>query len=692
MNPDLVHSLNSLKVLSVDMISYAKSGNPGIALDAAPIVFDLFTNHMRIKPDDPKWPNRDRFVASAGHASALLYAMMFMAGYDISIDDLVDYRKIGSKTPAYPEYGKTPGIEATTGPCGQGFATAVGMALAGKYTSSLIEEEDPKQHLLNYYVYCLVSDGDMMEGITDEAASLAGNLNLSNLIVLYDSNHTTADGPLELASRESVIQKFIHMGWEVDYVAEGNEIKEIDKAIDRAKFNRKPTLIEIQTTIGKGSQHEGKNLIHATPLTKEDLAFVRKNLNIQTNTLEITENAVKYVRQSIANRVNSYYQEWQNQFNNALNSTKSENLKNILTFIKEGEAKIPFSSSVFKIPGDYNEELRESNSKMLNILSDRSKFFIGGSADLGSLCHTSLYKETEMSRKNRTGKNMCFGLRENAMGAIMNGMALCGFRPYGSTFLTYSDYMKSSIRMSAMMNLPVTYIFSYDSASIGEDGPTVAPIEQLTMLRAIPNLTVLRPADINEVIGCWDYIINNKKPTAIVLSRDEAHILEGTSAEGTKKGAYIVKKEETKLDAVVVSTGLDFTTAYLASTTLKDKGYDIRVVSMPSVEIFLSQDAEYQESIIPENTKVITIEAGSTSMWYQFASKKCAIGIDEFSYSGDSEDVLKKLKFDYDTILNRIETLIGKKETETIVEVEESLEELQEPNTDPSPVTENPTT
>lgn len=677
MNPDLVHSLNSLKVLSVDMISYAKSGNPGICLGAAPIVFDLFTNHLRIKPDDPKWPNRDRFVMSAGHGSALLYSMLFMAGYDVSIDDLVDYRKLGSKTPAYPEYGKTPGVETTTGPCGQGFATAVGMALAGKYTGALIEEEMPRQHLVDYYVYCLVSDGDMMEGITDEAASLAGNLALSNLIVLYDSNHTTADGPLELATRESFIQKFIHMGWEVDYVAEGNEVKEIDKAIERAKFNRKPTLIEIQTTIGKGSQHEGKNLIHATPLTKEDLAFVRKNLNIQTNTLEITENAVKYVRQSIANRVNSYYKEWQDQFNMTLNTSKSENLKKILTFFKEGEAKISFSSSVFKIPGDYNEEIRESNSKMLNIISDRSKFFIGGSCDLGSLCHTSLYKETEMSKRNMTGKNICFGLRENAMGAILNGMALCGFRPYGSTFLTYADNMKPSIRMSAMMNLPVTYIFTYDSPSIGEDGPTVAPIEQLTMLRSIPNLTVLRPADINEVIGSWDYIINNKKPVAIVLSRDEAHILDGTSAEETKKGAYIVKKEENKLDAVVVSTGLDFTTAYLASTALKEKDYDIRVVSMPSMEIFLSQDKEYQESIIPPDAKVITLESGSSSLWYRFASKECALGIDEFSYSGSEEEVMQKLYFDYDTILKKIEYRIGRKEQV----VEETLEEFDETET-----------
>jgi transketolase len=654
MNPDLVHSLNSLKILSVDMIQYAKSGNSGIALGAAPIVFDVFTNHLRIKPDDPTWPNRDRFVMSAGHGSALLYAMMFMAGYDISIDDLVDYRKLDSKTPAYPEYRRTPGIEATTGPLGQGFAMAVGMALAGKYTGALVEEQVPKQRLVDYYVYCLVSDGDLQEGITWEAASFAGTHSLNNLIVLYDSNATTSDGELKLSANESVIQKFIHMGWEVDYVSEGNDVREIDKAIDRAKINRKPTLIEIQTTIGKGSQHEGKSLIHATPLTREDMAFVRKSLNITTNTLEITENAVKYVRQAIANRVNTYYNNWQSLYKETLNST-NEALNTIATFLQDGEPKISFSSTAFKIPGDYNEELRESNSKMLNIVSDRSKFFLGGSCDLASFCHTSLYKESDMSRRNRTGKNISFGLREHGMAGIMNGMALCGLRVYGSTFLVYADYMKPAIRMACMMNLPVTYVFTYDSISIGDDGPTVAPVEQLEMLRAIPNLTVFRPADINEVIGCWDYIINNKKPVAIVLSKDDAHILDGTVAEEVKKGAYIVKKEQERLDGVVIGTGLDFTTAYLVCEELRAKGHDLRVVSMPSVELFNNQTKEYKDSVIPPGVKVFTIEAGTTNAWYRFASPGCAIGVDWYGYSGDRDAVLQKLGFDYESILKKIE-------------------------------------
>ena len=302
MNPDATHSLNSLRILSVDMISYAKSGHPGICLGAAPIIFSTYVDNLNIYPSDPKWPNRDRFVMSAGHGSALLYAMLFMAGYDISIDDLVDFRKIDSKTPGHPEYGITPGVETSTGPLGQGFANAVGMAIAEKYLATLVEEEVPKQKLINYYVYALVGDGDLMEGVANEAASLAGNLALDNLIVLYDSNDVTLDGELKKANTENIVQKFITLGWEVDYVPEGNDIREIDKAITRAKINKKPTLIEIKTVIGRGSYYEGKNLVHGKPLSKDDMINIRKKYNIATNTMEITENAVKYVRENIKNR------------------------------------------------------------------------------------------------------------------------------------------------------------------------------------------------------------------------------------------------------------------------------------------------------------------------------------------------------------------------------------------------------
>lgn len=658
MNPDLVHSLNSLRVLSVDMISYAKSGHPGICLGAAPIIFSLFSNHLKVNPQDPKWINRDRFVMSAGHGSALLYAMLFMSGYNVTIDDLVDFRKFGSITPGHPEYGVTSGIEVSTGPLGQGFANAVGMAMSEKYLASLIEEEVPKQKVLDYYVYCLCSDGDLMEGVAMEAASLAGHYGLSNLIVLYDSNQITLDGKMSSTSSEEILQKFISMGWEVDFVGDGNETREIDKAIERAKVNRKPTLIEIRTVIGRGSLHEGENLVHGKPLSKEDVANVRKKYNITTNPMEITENAVRFVRQSINNRMKEVYNSWKRYYAEVKKSYKTDSLDKVLDFLETGNDGLTFSSSNFKIQSDYNEELRESNSKMMNIVADRSKFFIGGSADLSSSCHTSLYKDVEFSKKYLKGRNIMFGVREHAMGSILNGMALSGLRCFASTFLVFSDYLKPAIRMSALMNLPVTYIFTHDSVRVGEDGPTHQPVEQLAALRTIPNLTVFRPADINEVIGCWDFIINNKKPVAIVLAKEEAHILDGTSGEKVKRGAYVVRKERERLDAVLISTGIDFTTTYLISEELRAKGIDTRLVSMPSVDLFLNESKEYQDSVIPPNTKVFTIEASATLPWYRFASKECAIGIDTFGRSGRKDDVLQYVGFDYESILNKIETRI----------------------------------
>lgn len=654
MNPDLTHSLNSLRLLSIDMINVAKSGHPGIALGAAPIIYSVYANHLKFNPKAPNWINRDRFVMSAGHGSALLYATLFMAGYDISIDDLVGFRTINSKCPGHPELGITPGVEVTTGPLGQGVANAVGMAIAQKYLEALAEEEIPKQKLINYYVYVLAGDGDLMEGVAQEAASIAGNLALDNLIILYDSNDVTLDGPLSHSSKDDIIKTYIAKGFEVDFVAEGNDVREIDKAIERAKINKKPTLIEIKTTIGRGSVNEGKSIVHGKPLAKEDIINLRKKYNINTNTMEITENAVRYMRECINIRMNGVYENYQRYINELRANNPSEKLINLLDFLENKDIKANFNSSNFKIQNDYNEELRESSSKIMNIISDRTKFFIGGSADLSSSCHTSLYKEIEFSRKYRAGRNLSFGVREHAMGAILNGIALSGLRVYGSTFLAFSDYMKPAIRMSAMMNLPVTYILTHDSVTLGQDGPTHEPIEQLEGLRAIPNLNVFRPCDINEVIGCWDFIINNPSPTVLCLSKNDAHILAGTSGENVKYGAYIVKAEKERIDCVLVSTGIDFTTTYLLSEELRAKGVDLRLVSMPSVNLFIKQSEEYQDSVIPKNAKVFTIEASSTLGWYRFASPNCAIGIDRFGLSGARKDVLAGVGFDYETIISKI--------------------------------------
>lgn len=664
MNPDVIHSLNSLRLLSIDMISYAKSGHPGICLGAAPIVYSIYANHLVSYPKDPNWADRDRFIMSPGHGSALLYAMLFMAGYEVSIDDLVKFRKFDSKTPGHPEYGLTPGVEVTTGALGQGLANAVGIAMGEKYLQGQLDAIMQKQSIIKYNVYCMVSDGDLMEGVAQEAASLAGQLALENLIVIHDSNDITLDGPLKYCDTEDVIKKFINYGWEVDYVQEGNDIREIDKAIERAKINKRPTFIEIKTVLGRGSINEGKNQVHGKPLSKEDVAGLRKKYNINTNMLEITESAVKTVQKSIKYRCERIYNAWKANFAALKKNTKNEKLAHILDFIENGTLEAPFDASNFKIQNDYNEDLRESNSKIINIISDRTKFFLGGSADVATSCHTALYKETTFDKKNRLGRNIYFGCREHAMAAILNGMATTGLRVFGSTFLVFADYMKPAIRMAALMNIPVTYIFTHDSFNIGEDGPTHQPVEQLTMLRTIPNLIVMRPADINEVIGCWDYILKHKKPVALALSKREAHILAGTDGTKVTQGAYIVKPEANRLDAIFVSTGSDFTKTYLITEELRAKGFDVRLVSMPSMEIFFEQPLEYQRKIIPPGVKTFTIESGCPDTWYKIATPGCAFGIDKFGKSGSVEDLEKYYEFDYETLLNKIvDQLVNTNET-----------------------------
>ena len=677
MNPDLIHSLNSLRILSIDMINQAGSGHPGIALGAAPIIYSLYANHLKINPMDPDWINRDRFVMSAGHGSSLLYATLFMAGYNITIDDLVNFRRLDSKTPGHPELGKTPGVDVSTGSLGQGVANAVGMAIAEKYLRTLAEDVMPKQKLINYYTYVLASDGDLMEGVAEEAAAIAGNLALDHLIILYDSNDVTLDGKLSLSSSEDIIRKYIAMGFEVDFVKEGNDVSEIDKAIERAKYNKKPTLIEIKTVIGRGSINEGKNLVHGKPLTNDDIQNIRKKYKINTGPMEITENAVKYMRFSIANRINSEYTSWQKLLKDAKNNG-SDGIKSIIQFLETKNIGAAINSENFRIQNDYNEELRESNSKMLNILSERTKFFLGGSADVSSSSHTKLFKEIEMSKKYPAGRNIYFGVREHAMAAILNGISLSGLKVFGSCFLIFADYLIPAMRMTCLMNLPVTYVFTHDSVSIGSDGPSHQPIEQIANIRNIPNMIDFRPCDINEVIGTWEYITHNNVPASIFLSKDEAHILAGTDGKKVALGAYILRSEKTKLDAVLVSTGIDITTVYLISEELRAKGIDTRVVSMPSMKLFKKQPKEYRDQILPPNAKIITVEAGSTMCWNYFT--KYTIGIDEFGISAPKDDVLERLNFDYESILSKIEEYINTKEenvTPEVIPVEEKNETLE---------------
>lgn len=653
------HAIDSLRLLSIDMIRVAGSGHPGICLGAAPIIYTLYKHHMNINPEEPDWINRDRFIMSAGHGSALLYATLFMSGYDLTLDDLQKFRQIDSKCPGHPEYGKTPGVDCTTGMLGQGLATAVGIALSERYLEALVASKVKKQKLINYYTYVLAGDGDLMEGVTNEAAAIAGNQGLGKLIVLYDSNDVTLDGELKLSNTEDILKRYDALGWHIDYVKDGNDPKEIDRAIARAKkINGKPSLIEIKTVIGRGSFNEGKSVVHGKPLTKDDIDHIRQKMEITTGTLEIEEIALKNIRREIQDRIKNNYNPWLEYFNSFKSSDNPDIIK-IVRFLEFGEIGCDFDSKNFQIQPSYNEELRESNSKIMNVISSKTKFFLGGSADLSSSCKTNLYKEAELTRQYVLGRNIYFGVREHAMGSILNGMALNNFQVYGSTFLVLADYLKPAIRLSAMMNLPVTYIFTHDTIGIGQDGATHQPIEHLTMLRTIPNLDVIRPADINEVIGAWDYILEHRRPTSLIISKETQHILAGTNSSLVSKGAYIVNKEKERLDAIIIATGTDLTTACLIKDEFKNTHpYDIRIVSMPSIEIFRREPIEYQKEIIPDGVKVIVIEAGDITPWLRYTKEEYIIGLTTYGDSGKPEDVLTKMNFNYEQIKERVENIL----------------------------------
>ncbi|HOO67996.1 MAG TPA: transketolase [Bacilli bacterium] len=631
--------VNSLKGLSIDMINSADSGHPGIALSSAPILYTLYSRHLNINLNDFKWMNRDRFVMSAGHGSALLYSILFYCGY-LNIDNLKKFREINSVTPGHPENYITPGVDMTTGPLGQGIASAVGMAIAEKYYSKTLGEDT-----IDYYTYVLCSDGDLMEGISYEAMSLAGNLKLGKLIVLYDSNNVSLDGSTNLSFNEDIKSRVESMGWDYLKVIDGNSIEDIDKSIIRAKkLRNKPTLIEIKTIIGNGSLLENTNLVHGKPLTDKDINQLKNKLDLPKNPYFYDDDLVIKFQNIIKNRCDENYNNWI-----LLNEKKIDNILNKKIDVLEILKSLDTDSS-----------LREINGNAMSIIADYLYTFIGGAADLSSSTKTILKDKGIFSPLNYKGRNIYYGVREHAMAAVSNGLALCGLKPFASTFLIFSDYMKPSIRLSAIMNLPVTYVFTHDSITIGKDGPTHQPIEQLTNLRSIPNFRVFRPADTNEIIGTWNEILSNPKPSAIVVSRSRSPLLEESDAMSVSNGAYIVKREhKDKLDGIIIATGTEVNIAVNIATELeKDKIY-LRVVSMPCMEIYESMSDEYKEGILPAGINKIAIEFGSSYSWYKYVySERYLINIDKFGKSGSEEDILSYFKLDYDSIKKYIKELL----------------------------------
>ena len=657
MNEDQKNIINTIKLLAIDMIDAAGSGHPGIVLGAAPILYTLYANHLRFDPMNPKWFDRDRFVMSAGHGSALLYATLFMAGYDISLDDLVRFRQIDSKTPGHPELGKTPGVEYSTGMLGEGLAAAVGMAMAEKYLQGYISNHVDKQRIIDHKIYCLVSDGDLEEGLSYEAANIASLYGLNNLIVLYDSNSMTLDNNLSASSSENFIKRFDALGWNVDYVNDGNNINKIDQAIAKAKRNKSnPTIIEIKTIIGQDSFNQGTNIVHGKPLSKDDITSLHQIFNLNTSKFEVTKKYLDIFRKTIEKRMTTEIAKW-NEYSDTFHLTNSPEVQIFDSFIKENSINLSFDAKNFKIHASYDEDLRETNNKIMNIIADRTPFFLGGSADLSASCNSKLLKYSTFSKDSYFGRNIAYGIREHVMGAITNGMATYNLRPYSSTFLAFSDYMKPSMRLAAMQNLPSIFIFTHDSINIGEDGPTHQPIEQLITLRSIPNMYVFRPADINEIIGSWDTIMKLSKPTSLIINRGKTHVLGGTNGEEVKNGGYIVKQEKSKIDAVLVSCGNDLTTTLLVADDLS-QNYDLRVVSMPCLELFYNQPIEYQNSIIPKEAKVIAIEASTKENWTRLTPYNRVIGLSSFGYSGKRADVLQKMRFNKDEIKNQVLSIL----------------------------------
>ena len=645
--------INQIRSLGIDMINEAKSGHPGIVLGAAPIIYTLYANHLRFDRDNPNYFNRDRFIMSAGHGSALLYSTLFMAGFDLEIEDLKNFRQINSKTPGHPELGITPGVDMTTGPLGQGFATAVGVAIAEAHLEARYNKFS--KNLFDFNTYVLCGDGDLEEGISYEAASLAGTLGLNKLIVLYDSNDTQLDSNTDIVFTEDIKMRFEACNWNYLKVIDGEDYASISKAIDEAKKSTKPTIIEIKTKIGKFSKNEGKNIIHGGPLEKDDITNIKSKLNIRDVSFNVSNDTIEDFQDLITKRCNNISE----SFNEKLEKLNSD-IKDEIMYLMSSNKKLDFKDLIYDEPEDKQESPIITSGKVLNELSKLNQSIIGGSSDVFRATKTLIEKEDVFSPKNYKGRNIYFGVREHSMGAILNGLAITGYRPYGATFLAFSNYLMPAIRMGAMLKLPITYIFTHDSISLGEDGPTHQPIEQLAQLRAIPNLEVFRPCDANEVIGVYKTIMKKENsPAVISLSKNILPILEETNSNEVEKGGYIVRNNLRKLDGIIISSGEEVHIAIEIAKRLNIKGFDIRVVSMPSISRFLENTKDYIEEILPVGIRKIVIEAASKMPWNEIVfNKKYLITLDNYGKSGKKDDVYKEFGFDIDSLEEKVEDLL----------------------------------
>ena len=651
-------AIDDIRLLALDMINEAGSGHPGVALGAAPTLYTLFMKHMNYDLERKNWINRDRFVLSAGHASALLYAIGFYLTDDYSIVDLHNYRRLDSLTPGHPEYNLKTRVEATTGPLGDGLAMAVGMAISSKYLSATYNVDGKKGYnLFDYNVFAFCSDGDMMEGISYEAASLAGTLELDNLIVIYDKNNISLDGSTDKTFTEDVAGRFLSMGFDVFEVKDGEKVREIDKAINNALKSDKPSLIIVNTIIGIYSKYEDTNKIHSK-LDKDDLEQIREELG-GSGSFTYNKDNMSLARTNLKNRLSGIYADWYHEYEKFCSANSEEKQESLNNIINNEKITLQLDKVIDMSKLFVDKALTDVNYQIMNVIAAFVPNFIGGSSDVVNSTKTYLKSKGDFSSDNNSGRNIYFGVREHAMGAILNGMALCNLRVFGSTFLVFSDYLKPALRLSCMMKLPVCYIFSHDTFLIGQDGATHQPIEQLAMLRSIPNITVYRPCDYQELIGSWNIILKSARPSVLVLSKFHTKALEFSSHEHVKYGAYIVSEVKNALDLIIIATGSEVPLAIRIKEELLKNYIEARVVSMPSVELFLKQDDNYQEQILPKGYRRVVIEFSNDPVFYQFVNNKNdLININSFGKSATTDEIAQDFDLDIASIVIKIKNML----------------------------------
>ncbi len=665
MSKDLqIRAINTLRFLSADAVQQANSGHPGLPMGAAAMAYTIWTRHLRHNPHNPHWPGRDRFILSGGHGSMLLYSLLHLTGYDLSLDEIKNFRQWDSLTPGHPEYGLTPGVEMTTGPLGQGFAAGVGMAIAATHLAATFNK--PGFELVDAFIYGIVTDGDLMEGVSSEAASLAGHLSLGRLIYLYDDNHISIDGSTDLAFTEDRAARFEAYGWHVQKVEDGNDVDAIDKAIQVAKKDPRPALIACRTTIGFGAPHkQGTAKAHGEPLGEEELKLAKENLGWPVEPkFHIPEDALAHYREAVE-RGRKAEAEWKDKFSayRRLHPAQGGELKRRL----DGELPQGWDAELPLFPADSKGlATRAASGKTLNALAPKLPELVGGSADLAPSNNTWLADIPAFGKDSPQGRNFHFGVREHAMGAALNGMALFGgVIPYGGTFLIFSDYMKPAIRIAAISHIPAIYVFTHDSIGLGEDGPTHQPIEQLAALRAIPNMTVIRPADANETVEAWKLAITHRNgPTALILTRQAVPTLDRSLVDAPSelvKGAYVLSDfGEKEPELILMASGSEVSLIYAAAARLAAEGLNVRAVSFPSWELFEKQAATYREAVLPKRVRArLAVEAGAGLGWERYVGLDGAvIAMERFGASAPYKVLFEEFGFTVENVITKAKELL----------------------------------